>query len=130
MGVTAKLTTEEASVADEAKGKSANVTNVQAQLQKSVSGVTAVVKTPAVVTVEGQSAVIDDKTLTQPLAEELGAIATAAGGMRASISYFDSAPFSTTAKPGDGTTGQLTSSRAKPGTPACFIFAVAILCTT
>merc|ERR1712139_38056 len=53
--VTAKLTTEEVSKADDAMGKSANVTSVEAELQKSVSGVTAVVKTPAVVTVEVQS---------------------------------------------------------------------------
>merc|ERR1711881_479697 len=91
--ITAKLATEEASVADDAKVKSANVTNVQAELQKSVSGVTVVVKTPAVVTVEVQTGVTDDKTFTQPSAEELGTIATVAGGTQASISSFDSAPF-------------------------------------
>merc|ERR1719482_1220322 len=108
-------------MADDAMDKSANVTSVEAELQKSVSGVTAVVKTPAVVTVEVQSAVTVDKTLTQPSAEELGAIATAAGGTQAYISSFDSAPFSTTARPGTGTTGKVPLSGAKPGTPACFI---------
>merc|ERR1711881_470903 len=115
--VTAKLATEEASVADDAMGKSANVTNVQAELQKSVSGVKAVVKTPAVVTVEVQTAVADDETLTQPTAEELGAIAKAAGGTQASISSFHSAPFSASAKPGAGTSSSTledASSRAKP----------------
>jgi len=129
--VTAKLTTEEASTADDAKGKFANVTSVEAELQKSVSGVTVVVRTPAVVTVEVQSKVTDDKTLTRPSAEELGAIATAAGGTQASISSFDSVMLPNTAKPGASTTGHETlSSSAKPGTPACFIFAVAILFTT
>lgn len=128
--VTAELTTEDASMADAARVKSANVTNIDAELQKSVSGVTVVVKTPAVVTVEVQSAVTDDKTLAQPSAEALGAIATAAGGTQASISFFDSAPISTTTMPGAGTMIETLSSHAKPGTPACLIFAVAILFTT
>jgi hypothetical protein len=55
-------------------------------LQKDVSGMTAVVETPAVVTVEVQTEVTGSKALTQPSAAELGAIATAAGGTQASIS--------------------------------------------
>jgi len=133
--LTAQLTTEAASVADDVKTKSADATQVQAEMQKSVPGVTAVVQTAAALTVNVQTAVISGKKITEPSAEDLGAIATAAGGTTASITSLHTAQSSTIHSLGASTTARAApdadvTAGANPCAPACFIFAMAILSFT